>query len=297
LEAARYLGIYIIYTIHNIYTWLDDVEFAARSNHIMKAHRIVAVSSFVRDYFVRRAGVNSELIDVIMNGIDVDGLTALGSTKVDSQALGLPSDTFIFAHVASFHRVKHQALIIGAVELLRRERNDFHVALIGNAGDKTYYNEICEMLKASSARQHITICSYLNRGQMAAAYRNVIDCVLLATLQEGCSNVVLEALAFNKMIIMTDVGNARDVAKLTSRVRIIDRTVDVYGLSGELIETLSRSSDTANKKQLSRAMSAAIDERLDTDSSNEEVLRLIEVERMGHQYASLIRAEGILTVG
>ncbi len=251
LAAASQLGIFTIYTIHNTYTWLDNEAFARHAEAVSYANRIVAVSGAVKEYFCARADLPEHRVDVIPNGIDVDGL--LESGRADRRQLGIPEQGFVFAQIASFHRVKHHALALRAAEELAARGAAFHLLFVGNIGDRQYYDEIKSLVSKSPISDRVTILDYVPREKVGALYRNV-DCVVLPTLQEGCSNVVLEALAFDRPLIATDVGNIQDVKRLFRSLAIIPRTESLFDLDPAAIDRLSRTGETRNLNALVEAM-------------------------------------------
>ena len=253
LKAMRALGIYTIYTIHNVYTWLDEETFRERADQIIAADRVVAVSRFVRDYFCVRKGVSFESVNIVPNGVDLSALTH--GARITREALGLPPNGVIFANIASLHRNKHQALVIRAAELLLERTSDFCVALVGNSTDPEYQAEIENRLVNSAACSHIRLVPFVEAELLNSFYREVVDCVLLLSLQEGCSNVVLEALATDRMMILTDVGNAREAATLSDRVRIVAPAYpEIQAVSAVSIYELSRLDNTPNIQKVVDSM-------------------------------------------
>ena len=291
LQAASALGIYTIYTIHNIYTWLDDESFARVAGEITQAKRIVAVSNFVKDYFCNRARLSEDRIDVISNGIDTRHMVST-NLSISRQELSLPDGRFVFAMVASFHRVKHHSVVVAAIEELLKFRSDFHVLFVGNVGDVAYFAQIKSMIDASVARGHMTICDYLPREKLFAAYKSVVDCILLPTMQEGCSNVVLEAVAFQKPLIMSDVGNARDVICWLPHAEIIPPAASPLVLNPQIIDKLSNAKTANNLKNLVSAMNRAIDNGpIELAELSATILEQIDSNRMASLYLNLIKAE------
>lgn len=251
LAATSKLGIYTIYTLHNVYTWLDDETFANHAANVAHANRIVAVSVQVKEYFCSRAKLPEYRVDVIPNGIDVNGL--LQGSVSDRSSLGIPERTFIFAHIASFHRVKHHAIVVRAAEELAANGASFHLLFVGNIADRDYYNEIISLISNSPAKDRIVIIDYVPRDRVSSLYKN-IDCVLLPSLQEGCSNVILEALLFQRPTIATDVGNVCEVRDLFHSIKVIPSTHPMMTLNSESIMQLSRTTDTNNLRALVNAM-------------------------------------------
>jgi glycosyltransferase involved in cell wall biosynthesis len=295
LRTMKYLGIYTIYTIHNVYTWLDDEIFRERADQILAADRVVAVSRFVRDYFCVRKGVSFESVDIVPNGVDLSALTP--GARITREALGLPPNGFLFANIASWHRNKHQILVIRAAELLLERISDFCVALVGNPADLEYQAEIEARLVNSAARSHIRLVPFVAAEFLNSFYREVVDCVLLPSLQEGCSNVVLEALATDRMMILTDVGNAQEAAALSDRVRIVRPAYpDVQAVSAARIYELSRSNRAPNMQEVVDSMfDFIVNPRAPTRAERlSACLRSIDVSNMVARYADFISAQASL---
>lgn len=254
LETARALGLFTLYTLHNVYTWLDDAAFAHHAAELMRADRVIAVSGFVRAYFCERAGVVPDRVEVVANGIDLDWAEA----ESPLPDLGLPDGRFVFALPASYFPVKHHPLALRAAELLAARRKDFQLVFLGNVGDPDYARHVDELVAASPVHSLVTQIDCVAHDAMAAFYREAVDCVVLPTIQEGCSNVVLEALSFDKPMILTDVGNAREAARLSRRVRVIARAEELDRLTPDRIGELSRTGDCRNLRELVEAMDAAL---------------------------------------
>lgn len=258
LTWAAIMGIPTIYTIHNLYTWLEDDEFRERLGQISKAAHVVAVSRSVRDYFCSRSGMSQSEIVVINNGTDV--LALVSGDEMMPSDLGIANDLFVFANVASTHRNKHHSLMIAAAEKLAEQRSDFLFLMVGNVGDAAYHEEIAALIEQSPARDQIRLINYLPADRMPGFYRDICDCIILASLQEGCSNVVLEGLATGRPMILTDVGNAREASAMSDRVIVIPPAYpNVQELRPEHIDQYSRSSETRNLDALVDAMATMMD--------------------------------------
>lgn len=295
LSEVRQLGLYTLYTLHNVYTWLDDAAFAHHAGQLLQADRVVAVSTLVRRYFRQRSGTPLDRVDVIPNGIDLDWV----SSDAPMPDLGIPEGRFVFALPASYFPVKHHPLAIRAAEQLALRRKDFQLVLLGGVGDPDYADHVNALVEGSTARDHITQIEVLPHDCMAAFYRSGADCILLPTLQEGCSNVVLEALAFDKPMILTDVGNANEARQLSQRVQIIDAAEEPEHLSPERIAELSRTGDCRNLRALVGAMTASLSMRGGAADAEalEKRREAIGLERMVSAYHRLFRNSAPLAPG
>lgn len=258
LKYAKLFGFKTIYTIHNVYTWLNDFEMKQRTALLENVDILVAVSSYVKKYFCKRTRIKEDRVKVIINGIDFKELDGIPAKLAKNNIVANNGDV-VFVNVASFHRVKHQAILIGAVKKVIPYRQNFKVCLVGNIGDQSYYNEIINLIKDSHLTKFIEHIPYIPRNQIGDFLKNVADVFIFPSLQEGCSNAVLEAIYCNLPMILTDVGNAKDIESLKS-VRIIHPAYnDILELNYSLIDNLSKDINTPNVDELASTMIEFID--------------------------------------
>ena len=259
MKGARLIGFRILYTIHNIYTWKNDAEMAAYAAKLQNAHVLVAVSGFVRDYFCARTGVPQERVLVINNGVQLEELSRPASLPFTRESLGLKEKDIALAMVASFHPVKHQIGMLGVMQRLQTRLPAAKLLLVGNVGDKNYYEEFCRHLKTCSAAGNIVQVPYLNHTQMGEFLRTIPDIFLLPTLQEGCSNAVLEALCSGLPMVLTNVGNAREAkAAAPGACIVVPAAVsDPVQLTDQLARQLSGEENAPNADALADAIFTA----------------------------------------
>ncbi|MDE2361420.1 MAG: glycosyltransferase family 4 protein [Hyphomicrobiales bacterium] len=258
LPEMRSLGIGAIYTLHNVYTWLDSATFRARAEAIDCCDAVTAVSTYARDYYARRAGSTDADIAIIPNGVDVEALRT--AAPIARTRFAIPEDRYLFAQFSSFHRVKHHMALVRAAEKLYARRRDFHVAFFGNVGDRQYHDEIRQAINASPARDHFSLPGYLNEDEVAGVLLGAVDCAMMTTLQEGCGNAALEAAAVGRPVIMTDTGVARDLERSGADIEVVPTACDVDRLTLEEIERLSRDGRTPNLPSIVAAMTRRIGE-------------------------------------
>jgi glycosyltransferase involved in cell wall biosynthesis len=289
LKEMKYMGFFIVYTIHNVYTWMSEAEFSNRIDLIKYADRVIAVSSFVKDYFLARAGHHTLCIEVIPNGVQTADLKP--KTRITREEIGLPKYAHLFLNLASSHRAKHQAASIGAAEVLFKSRKDFYIALMGHASDQAYRNEIAALLSTSPARDHVGFVPFVPSDRLYFLYTEVVDCLLMTSLQEGCANVVLEALATGCPMILTDVGNAQEAAQLDKQVVIVPKAYsDILELNSERFVELSRKKDTANIRMIADAMNTMIEHKPRRPSEGELDYRrkAVDAQKMVDAYVAVM---------
>jgi len=211
MSEAKKKGFKTLYTMHNVYVWMSAPEIRAYSEKLADARKIVPVSSFVERYYLARTGADRGNIHTIPNGIDFGELDGeYDDFSVSRESLGFSDKDIVLAEIASFHPAKHQVGMIGVMEKLYEDRPEIKLLLVGNEGDKGYYNYFEKILANSPAKENITVIPYFDHKYMGQFLRHDVDIFTLPTLYEGCSNAVLEAAYCAKPMVLTDVGNAAD---------------------------------------------------------------------------------------
>mgnify|MGYP001590677739 FL=1 len=254
IKAAKALGIKTTYTIHNVYTWMDDEQIRCLVEDLKSADNVVAVSGGVKEYFCRRTRLPQNRVTVIVNGVDFNVLDECRESPITRESLGIKNDEVVFVNIASFHRVKHHANMIGALESAIQRNKKIRLLFVGNIGDQTYYNTINEMMACSEAKNNIMKIPYLEHKHVGCFLRKVADVFILPSLQEGCSNAVLEAFYCGIPMILTKVGNAEEIITYAAGIVVDPAYKDILELDSIAIEELSNTKVNSNTNQLCTAM-------------------------------------------
>lgn len=256
---AKKRGVHLIYTMHNVYTWKSDLEIKEYSKLLNKMDKIVPVSNLVKNYYLARTGASGNNIQVIYNGIDFKELSSDNlPEELQRNSLGLSSNDIVIGFVASFYPVKYQVGMIGVMEQLVKENSNIKLLFIGNS-ENDYYKIFLKEYEKSPAKQNMQVVPYFEHKYMGAFLRKVVDIFTLPTLQEGCSNAVLEAIYCDKPMVLTNVGNAMDVRYLKSCEVVQTAYDDIVKTSNEQMIQISACKDSMNKEQLVEAFIKVIE--------------------------------------
>lgn len=259
IDEAKQLGVRTLYTMHNVYTWKNSEEMRTYSQILNKMDKVVPVSNLVKNYYLARTGSDDKKLQVIYNGIDFDELDLTDlPEELERKNLGIGSDDIVIGFVASFYPVKYQIGMIGVMEELIQKYNNVKLLYIGNS-ENEYYQKFLAVYKKSIARDYMKVVPYFEHRYMGEFLRRIVDIFTLPTLQEGCSNAVLEAIYCNKPMVLTNVGNAMDVSHLPACEVVRTAYDSVVTTSNAKMIQLSTQKDSANKKELSDAFCKVID--------------------------------------
>ena len=255
MKKMKSIGVKVIYTMHNVYTWKSSAEIRDYATLLSSADCVIPVSDFVSDYFVSRSEYTSANIKVIYNGIRVEALVANNENEMISRsALGILSDDIAIAFIASFYPVKAQIGMIGVMEKIVSMRDDIKLLLVGNIGDPGYYEKFQELYEPSVAKESIVLVPYFDHKYMGYFLRNTCDIFILPTLQEGCSNAVLEAIICDKPSIITNVGNAMQIINLSSCIVVPTAYDDLTLLENNDITRISLEKNMQNQQEIVNAI-------------------------------------------
>lgn len=258
-NEAKLRGVFTIYTMHNVYTWKSDEEILEYSRLLNQMDMVVPVSNLVKDYYLARTGGNQNNLQVIYNGIDFKELSDNElPEKLERSSLGLCDTDIVIAFVASFYPVKYQIGMIGVMEELIKTYPNVKLLYVGNS-ENDYYKVFLKAFEKSSAKNNMQVVPYFEHKYMGAFLRSIVDIFTLPTLQEGCSNAVLEAIYCDKPMVLTNVGNAMDVSNLKSCECVRTAYNDVVQTSNAQMIQMSTDKDSANKTELLEAFYKVID--------------------------------------
>ena len=154
-----------------------------------KAAALVACSEGLKS----RAGrfLPSAQIDVIPNGVDLERFHPAEARS--------DSDTFRLLTVGRLSVTKRLPLLLEAVEHLRRQGGNVHLTVVGGGALE---GELRQALGERNLRDIVTLMGRRDGDQMPEIYRQH-DILVSASMQEGMSNAMLEAMASGLPIVTT----------------------------------------------------------------------------------------------
>lgn len=161
------------------------------------ADNVVSVSSGLRD-LARKFNPDQE-IDVIFNGINI--------SEFQYQPEKVDTDHFRILCVSRLTQRKAIDYLIRAVANLKEKHPDVVLELVGDGEQKSELENLARELKA----EKYIVFTGLVKHEEVSAYFNRASVFVLPSLNEGMSNVMLEALACGLPIVATDTGGTKEL--------------------------------------------------------------------------------------
>jgi hypothetical protein len=216
-ELYKRLGVPVVYTLHNSYTWLSDLELTQRRTAFNELPSFIAVSREVARYASNRFGVSPGRLHVIPNGLADDHFPPPANlTRAD---FGLKDDDYVFINIGSVSSVKAQHVLLTAMRELKAQHPSFKLLIIGGIHDEELANELSGRVRDEGLGEIVRFLGHQTRDRVAALLR-MSNCFVLPSVHEGWSISLMEAMSVGLPVIVTDTGSAQDIVA-SSRIGII----------------------------------------------------------------------------
>lgn len=218
---------------------------------------------------LRAAGIAAERISLIENGIDTTRFRPGGPALARAE-LDIPLDAFVFGSALRLSAEKNP---LGLLDAFTRMAHDIPDAWLVLAGDGPQRTEFERRMAESGVAGRVRLLGA--RDDPECVYP-LFDCFVLPSLSEGLPLALLEAMACERPIIASDVGQ---IAKV------------LEGLSATLVPAGDLSALAAAMRRQTLAAhqpAAALRHRVEARYS---------VTRMAREYAEVYRRLGARHVG
>lgn len=166
------------------------------------AHGLVTNTNTIRELYLANGLPGNNFIRVIHNGISLDDKTE----AFDFNAK-FPGKTIVLCAGRLNNEQKGYSYLIDALQLMKNEHPNLIVYVIGEGKDRN-------MLETSARHQGVEnmIC-FAGHVDHPAAYMKGCDLFLHPALYEGMPNAAMEAMAYGKPVIMTNVNGAAELSR------------------------------------------------------------------------------------
>lgn len=215
IPIAKKLHIKVkVHTIHNI-------EYKNNSLKQKYAHYIyhhqdvmpVALSNEVAKSISDTFNLDINKIPIILNGED----TSRFNIKND-----YTFDRLNIVHIGRFVEIKNQELIIELAKILKEEKYNFKITLIGD-NNTPYGIYLKELIEKESLNNVIDIIGPIDNVE---DYLNKADIFILPSLTEGVPMTLIEAMSCALPIVVSNVGGIKDILTNNDNALLINPNIN-----------------------------------------------------------------------
>jgi glycosyltransferase involved in cell wall biosynthesis len=169
---------------------------------------IIANSKATKETILRNTSqwLNEDKIELIYNGIDLAKIDKALENPVDvRKEFGIADNKIIIGNIGRLSYQKGHEFLIGAVELLKQERDDFVVLIIGD-GERE--EELKKWVKDKYLEEYIIFTGF--RDDVYNILPS-LDFLLHTARWEGFGFVIAEAMAAGLPVVSTNVSNISEI--------------------------------------------------------------------------------------
>jgi glycosyltransferase involved in cell wall biosynthesis len=208
-----------VYTEHNVWecyrraTYWGNVLTLHRSDHVF------AVSEQVRRSMRYPLGLHGLLpmptLETLYHGIDPADVPDWRSANGVRHELGIPEDAFVVGCVANFRGEKGHRDLLRAVALLRRRMPGIRLVLVGQGPLERHIRRQAADLRLNGT---VVFAGYRHDSpRLATAF----DVFALASVHEGLSIALIEAMALGVPAVVTTAGGLPEVIEDGKEGRLV----------------------------------------------------------------------------
>jgi len=151
-------------------------------------------------------GAPEEKTRAVVNGCDLSVFHVRDRIEARRE-LGIDPDSQVVLYIGRMDVKKGLRELVEAAALLRPQRANLHVYLIGEGPDRPLILSAIQAHTAAGYIHALPGCAF----DEVAVWMAAADLVTLPSYMEGCPNVVLEALASGRPVVATNVGGIPEV--------------------------------------------------------------------------------------
>lgn len=171
------------------------------------------------------AGADATRLHTVYNGVHMDVFRP-SSRAAARQHLGIPEEARLLLFVGNFLPVKGIELLLDAMAIVARQRQNVGLALVGSGPlEQSLRNRaealgILKRLRFAGRQPPVEV----------ARWMQAADAVCLSSHNEGVPNVVLEAVSTGRPLVSTDVGGIAEIIEpaMTRRFLVSGRCPASY---------------------------------------------------------------------
>jgi len=161
--------------------------------------KFAAVSDAIRNYIIQKAHIDPEKIVTVRNGI---GLIEVKVATMERREFSLRPGAPIVGVVGRLAKEKGYRYLLSAAKIVMKECPEAHFLVVGDGPER---EKLANLAFNLGLKDHITFTGY-RRDVLRVL--SLFDIFALATLWEGLSMVILEAMVMAKPVVTTNVvGN------------------------------------------------------------------------------------------
>jgi glycosyltransferase involved in cell wall biosynthesis len=273
--AAALTGVRHLTSVHG---WIfnDGKQRAARwvdGRVIRMAHRVIAVSDRLRRD-LEAAGVDGDRITVLKNAVLLADYRTPGVASGLKTELRIPLDHHVVSIIGRLSTEKGHEVFLRAAAIVSQARLPVTFVIVG---DGPIRDRLARLVLDLGLQDSVRFAGH--RSNMADIYA-MTDVLVISSFTEGIPNVMLEAFAYGKPAVATDVGGVSEVLS-DGETGFLVPAGDFAAIAGHLLDLLN---NPALRQRMGTAARASLEARFSFDKRTQALEQLYRsVQQPAHR--------------
>lgn len=168
-------------------------------------HRFIAVSQDIRSRLVTYEGLVAEEIDVVYNGVNPPSKISPASRRELRNELGYSDEEFVVGTVGRLDPIKNLPMLVEGIDAALKSAPNIRGLVVGGGPEE---ERIRACIESQNLSEKVTLTGFRSDAQCLV---QCMDLFVLASFSEGTSMALLEAVAAEIPVVVTDVGGNPEV--------------------------------------------------------------------------------------
>jgi glycosyltransferase involved in cell wall biosynthesis len=196
------------------YDWTTSLMYWLEDHLSYRADRVI-INSYVGARQAKARGIPSARIVVIPNGIDTDLFAPSAVLRSETRArLGYSDSDLVIGMIGRLDPIKDHSTFINAVSIALKANPQIRCLIVGD-GLADYLNRVRTEIVQAGLNDVFQI---LPAEHNPVPVYNALDVCVSASIGEGFSNVIAEAMSCEVPCVVTDVGDSAMISGQAGRV-------------------------------------------------------------------------------
>jgi len=255
---GKFLGIKVLNSVRNNYSY--SKVYSRLDKYTSRLVDLYLPNSKALKSYLKSINIPNSKIKFIPNGVDITEYSKKYNRPNYRKKLKIPLKSKVIINVARFVPQKNQELVIDGFQKHLHKNPDSYLLFVGEGPTLNYCKQLVKSKKISNIK-------FLKNRKDVDHLLNMSDIFVLASIREGMSNALLEAMYFGKCCIVSNIPENKVL-------------IDKYcGLTFSNPESLGKSLDKCDIKTIKNLGNKA----------KSKVLKEYSMKRIRKQYLGVIQ--------
>jgi glycosyltransferase involved in cell wall biosynthesis len=199
--VGKLAGAKVVTTYHYGYELKRRFIYTVEDKLLFLSDSIIAMSYAVKNALIDK-GISAEKIDVIYNAVDLKYLQSLESRSIEKKKVLLGS-------IGRLIPSKRFVTLIEALVNVRQEIDNIQLEIIGDGPEREHLEKT---IRERNLEKHVRLWGTLSNRETLKRLSQW-DIFAFTPVWEGFGVVIIEAMAYSKPVVVTDVGGISELVR------------------------------------------------------------------------------------